>query len=224
MPYAIRSLDVNSSYTIQTTENNNVTIGVVAVATCLDGIVVLEGANTSLTFSNSRSDEFNLAPGDNKCLLVMNDLETVIKTSLSLVPNVDFLYFYESTYFPQQFTSNVNATFNKRNGDNPFLFRIVVSPKLLADRRVSFNIQSMEEMEKHEIAYGKYKISQPTTMPKPFELIINDYSISTGLIIFLVLSSFLLLILLTYSLIRYKWLFKNCKSKDTKYLPPSSFF
>lgn len=224
MPYAIRSLDTNSSFAIQATESSNITIGVVAVATCLDGIVILQERNRSLTFGNSYRDEFNLAPGDNKCLLVMNNFETVIKASLSLVPNVDFLYFYESTFYPQQFTSNVNATFNKRNNDKPFLFRIVVSPKLLADRMVSFEISSEQKIESHNIAFGKYNITHPTMLPKPSKLIVNDYSIPKGTLIVLISSLIILSILSIFSLVKYNRRCKKCISNDTKYLPPSSFF
>ncbi|KAH0788139.1 hypothetical protein GPJ56_007970 [Histomonas meleagridis] len=219
LPYVIRSLNPNSSFTIQAKISGNYTIGVIATNSCPDGIVITTNFNVSYKFSNSQWQEFSIGPGSNKCVLLMNMHNTKINVSLSLISNVDFLYYYQFLSEPENYTSNRNVTFEKKDPNHPMLFIVSISPLLLADRSAIFSIQSENtSFECHEMIYGEYSIHKPIVLPSPEAIIIYDSPVT--LLIWFGVSSCIATILLVFSCIRYKWL-PCCRKK--KPLPPSSF-
>ena len=228
LSFALRSTAVNSSFTVEAQTPGVYKLGVIEKSVCDDGILIAAAPSARYVFGTSEAPPFDLAPGMNKCLLVVNEAYTNVDLEMDVIRDADFLYFYSDSPYPIKYTGSKNATFTKDRPASPALFRIEVSQDPASPRTVAFDIASRDEPRLRETYLGRFDVVRPTVIPAPNTTTIKNWGVGTPHLISLVSVLTLCLAWLVGACIRYEWIsaFRCAPRSDEQTdqpLPPSSF-
>lgn len=232
LSYSIRSIHENSSYTIQAHQTGNYTIGASIIPECPDGTLVLTTPKKLLNFTTHSSDDvdriefFDLNPGDQKCVLIMNYFSTIITVNMSVNPQKDFLYHYIDSVFYNSFTADTETPLNVPNL-HPFLLKIFINSNddYNKTRYLRFAIQKTlgsSIYTNKELFFGRYRNVEATPRP-PIPECTTQYVWKVDITwLSLLASSFVLFVVLLIVLLR-RTNYKLPHNSKKGPVPPSHF-
>ena len=226
LSFVLRSVAVNSSFTIEAQTPGVYKLGVIEKSVCDHGIVIATVQSRRYVFGTSEKPPYDLVPGTNKCLLVVNEASTDVTAEMDVLSDADFLYFYSDQQYPSKYTGQTNATFLKDRSQAPALFRIELSQESHAPRTVAFNVESPWETRDREVFLGRFDVARPTVVPQPNTTTIRNWGVDAPQLASLVCVLTVTLGWLVGGCIRYEW-FRDVKctrrSGEDDPLPPSFF-
>ena len=232
--FALRSLTMNSSFSIRANTPGTFIICAIGSIECSDGILLSASSNSSFLFDSNKNfvtDFFSLSPSSSKCILLSSTSLIDVNVDISIVSNQDFVYKYQSSGSPQRITGNLNFSFHRSDVTDFFFFSINTS-SAIANRFVNFKTVLKEGTEPDDgrktIIYG---IPKEIIEPPISEIVEKIYQVSQWLIICLSIIVSLFFIFLIGLAIKFDWCricCDSCRKRDigsssTTPLPPSAF-
>jgi hypothetical protein len=225
MPFAVRTLNPNSSFTIKTLNGGIIQLATASIPFCSTGLIIISESDRHFLFSSTVSGNLQLSPLDSKCLLVVNSAPTTIHVTLDFSNGADYLFSCKTINNCEALTGTVNLTF-VTDADHPLLFRMKITEQGV-HREADFKISSAVEQKKY-VYFGDNEFEKFTPLPTPDIGTIWVTGVGTPYLIALIVLAVVFLIGFAVVARRYHWLSQCCgvdcdRAKRSQALPPSAF-
>jgi hypothetical protein len=230
LPYALRNRQNNSVYQIKAITGGTFQFATVNDAMCQSGILIRGGSSFTVTFGTNQLPPHTLSPNTRKCFLITNTCLSEITFNLRLIPQVDFVYVHSGHRKVANFTGRGSYKLIK-NGTHPLFVLISLPSRVLSTREVNITVNAdplCNDSENDRSVYlGPREILSPVNesdLDEDVPITIETFR-ETGHLIALPIITVCLIIALSISCYRYKWiaaLTEKMTQSETQSTAPNS--
>jgi hypothetical protein len=194
-----------SSFTIQATSSAIHEFWILGRVPCPDGLMALSGENRLLSFASHESEPYNLSPFIDKCVFLMNSVNTTVFMRINIALDQDYVYYYTDMPFPVPYTGEMNVTLVKSRREVQLLLRIQLSSDIIF-RSIDFAFTVSGGSEQNRTIFlGPLSDDLPTPSPIPTPETLFVMKVSIGYIALLGATGLVFCVILVLSCYRYRW-------------------
>jgi hypothetical protein len=205
LPYALRNLAANTTFRILAPTGGLLQAGVVDAARCRSGVFSVAACSANLTFGTAQLQPYGLPLDTEKCILVLNTCETVIRLDLRLTPD-DWVAAFDGAARVANLTGRTNATISREAVVRPLLIAMRVSADILAQRAVRLSLVTENCTEETRVLFlGPYAAAYPTSAPT-VDPIVEKAVLEPAYIFGTLAVAVCFAVILGMSCFRYRWI------------------